>query len=235
MRTLRDGSVFFKPEAIETEALHLLTEYSDKFGELTEPPVPVEEILEAHLELAFDFEDLTTKFGASDVLGATWIREKRVLINQSLDPAENPSMEGRFRFTVAHEIGHWHLHRSYYLASEGQASLFGDAGMPSVVCRTSSAKEPKEWQADKFAGYLLMPRRMVHAAWEAEHGARTPYFAKQEMDALSAKYRLPSGERPVTDVARRMANLFRVSSQAMQIRLMDMGLVRLDQQHTLTL
>ena len=138
-------------------------------------------------------------------------------------------------YIVSHEIGHWHLHRFYYLASEGQASLFGDAGMPSVICRASSAKEPREWQADKFAGCLLMPRRMVRAAWEAEHGALTPYSAKQEMDSLAAKYRLSAGERPVVDVAKRMANLFRVSGQAMQIRLMDMGLVRLDQQHTLTL
>jgi hypothetical protein len=235
MRTLRDGSVFFKPEAIEAEALHLLAEYSGKFGTLAAPPVPVEEILEAHLGLAFDFDDLATTFGASDVLGATWVLERRVLIDQSLDPAETPAMEGRFRFTVAHEIGHWHLHRFYYLANEGQTSLFGDAGMPSVVCRASSAKEPREWQADKFAGCLLMPRRMVRAAWEAEHGALTPYSAKQEMDSLAAKYRLSAGERPVVDVAKRMAGLFRVSGQAMQIRLMDMSLIRLDQQHTLTL
>ena len=37
---------------------------------------------------------------------------------------------------------------------------------PTVVCRSSQAKEPVEWQADFYASCLLMPRKLVMAAWD---------------------------------------------------------------------
>jgi hypothetical protein len=74
--------------------------------------VPVESILERHLKLSLDFDDLHTKLGVPisddgpEILGAIWIESREVFIDQSLDPDANPAMEGRFRFTVGHEIGH---------------------------------------------------------------------------------------------------------------------------------
>ena len=47
-----------------------------------------------------------------DILGAIFFDERRIVIDESLDPEENPSKEGRYRFTLAHEGGgHWRLHR----------------------------------------------------------------------------------------------------------------------------
>ena len=47
-----------------------------------------------------------------DILGAMFFDEDRIVIDESLDPEENPSKEGRYRFTLAHEGGgHWRLHR----------------------------------------------------------------------------------------------------------------------------
>jgi len=44
---------------------------------------------------------------------------------------------------------------------------------PSIVCRGGS-KERIEWQADRFAGHLLVPKEMVFAAWRQAHGSPAP-------------------------------------------------------------
>lgn len=217
---------FLKHDEIENAALCLLAEYGRKYGEVLEPPVPVDAILEGHLGLAFDFDNLPKLIGVPDVLGATWIRDKVVLVDQSLDPTDNPRKEGRYRFTLAHELGHWELHRHGFLADAAQPSLFGDKPSPSIVCRTSSRKEPMEWQADMFAGYLLMPKEMIFAAWRQRFDNMDPYVAKDEMANLSAKWGLADDEQPTVDVAKEMARAFNVSGQAMQIRLIGLGLIR---------
>jgi len=190
------------------------------------PRYVVEEILEAHLGHGLEFDDLPGRIGLPDVLGATWIRGRRVLVDQSLDPEETPSREGRYRFTVAHEVGHWELHRRLFLEDAAQPSLFEAAKKPSIVCRTSSRKEPMEWQADAFAGYLLMPKDMVLKAWEVHNGSPAPYIAAAEMADLSARWGLAEDKRPTVDIARALAREFRVSGQAMQIRLIGLGLIR---------
>jgi hypothetical protein len=52
-------------------------------------------------------------------------------------------MLGRFRFTLAHEAGHWCLHRQYYLQNVNQRSLFPEGTRLSVVRfrEGSSARE----------------------------------------------------------------------------------------------
>src|SRR5687767_4105538 len=110
---------YLSRESIERSAELLVLEYKLAKGLDQVLPIPVEGILEQHFELALNFDDLHDKFGiprsvgGADVLGALWIEKKEVFIDQSLDPEERPHLEGRYRFTIAHEIGHWHLHRQY--------------------------------------------------------------------------------------------------------------------------
>lgn len=217
---------FLKHDEIENAALCLLAAYGRKYGVVIEPPVPVEEILAAHLGLTLDFDNLPERIGVPDVLGATWIADKLVIVDQTLDPIENPRKEGRYRFTLSHEIGHWELHRHGFLADAAQPTLFGQKPAPSIVCRSSSRKEPMEWQADMFAGYLLMPKEMVLAAWRTHFGGLDPYIAKDEMANLSAKWGLADDEQPVVEAAKELARDFKVSGQAMQIRLIGLGLIR---------
>jgi len=216
-------------DKIEGASLRLLGEYGQEYGVVERPPIPVEEILEAHLELSLGFDDLAKQLGLSDVLGATWVQDRRVLIDQSLDPTDNPTKEGRYRFTVAHEVGHWELHRHLFMENQDQTSLFGKREEPSVVCRTCSRKEPIEWQADTFAGFLLMPKDMVFQAWESQFGSRTPYVAEEEMADLSAKWGLAEDERPTVEIARELAREFNLSGQAMQIRLIGLELIKTEQ------
>ena len=215
---------FVPKEAIEAGTLALLGGYSRKYGLTVVPPIPVEEILEAHLGLAYDFDDLPKLLNMPDVLGGTWFQSREVKIDQSLDPTVFPSQLGRYRFTVAHEVGHWELHRDRFLSAEGQAAMFAGEDRP-VICR-SNDRSSLEWQADSFAGYLLMPKDMVFAQWEAMHGNREPYIAIDEIEDLKARWGLADDDRPTVDVARQMAPVFEVSAQAMQIRLIELGLIR---------
>ena len=99
-----------------------------------------------------------------DIFGAIWIDTGRIVIDESLDPEERPAMEGRYRFTLAHEGGgHWRLHHGLVRSDRDQEVLFPDVPKPTVVCRSIQAKKRVEWQADFYAPCLLMPRRLVHA------------------------------------------------------------------------
>lgn len=60
----------------------------------------------------------------------------------------------RKRFTMAHEIGHYVLHRD----------LIGDGVVDNAMYR-SSLSDDYERQADKFAGQLLLPAGAVRAAY----------------------------------------------------------------------
>lgn len=219
--------VKYLPEVhIERAANELLAGYGGKFGELTTPPVPADQILECHLGLSLDFNDLRARFGKPDILGAIWVEDQQVLIDQSLDPDERPGREGRFRFTVAHETGHWVLHR-HQLIEARSAGLFASKQEPSVVCRDlpRKRKPPIEWQADCFAAYLLMPEAMVRRCWTEVAGNSDPYVAQQELAELAARLGTSGDELPTVDLARRMADIFKVSGQAMQIRLLSLNII----------
>ena len=107
--------------------------------------------------------------------------DRRIVIDESLDPEENAWKEGRYRFTVAHEGGgHWRLHRHLFTKDPMQAVLFGGPATPSVICRSGEAKERIEWQADFYASCLLMPRDLVIEAWRRRFGNTNPRILRRK-------------------------------------------------------
>jgi hypothetical protein len=131
---------YLSEDEIEKEAELLLAEYAETTGEPIKLPVPVEDITTYHLALRLGFADLHETLripmlrDQPDILGAIWVDTESVLIDRSLDPKQNPSVAGRYRFSVAHEIGHWRLHRSYVAKDANQASLFEGSSEPTVIC-----------------------------------------------------------------------------------------------------
>lgn len=218
---------YIRKEDMEAAAASLIAGYSAKFGEILKPPIPVEEILECHLGLNYCFEDLSQFVEGPDILGAIAFEFPTVWVDLSLDPSVHPTMEGRYRFTVAHEVAHWELHRDLFLGHSAQGTFF-EAESESIVCR-DGAKDAMEWQADYFAGHLLMPTTMVYDSWESTRGNLDPYFAKAEIADLSVMWRLGPDNRPAVEIARQLAKKFKVSGQAMQIRLIQLGLIRTEE------
>jgi IrrE N-terminal-like domain len=174
---------YLHEEQIESDASALLAEYEQARGVKIVRAVPIEDIVEKHLKLGVEFDDMHRLLGVprpsfgleSNILGAIFFEERRIVIDESLDPEENPTKEGRYRFTLAHEGGgHWRLHRHLFAKDRTQEVLFGGSAAPSVICRSSEAKKPVEWQADFYASCLLMPRRLVTAAWDEMFPDRKP-------------------------------------------------------------
>jgi Zn-dependent peptidase ImmA (M78 family) len=105
----------------------------------------------------------------------------------------------RRRFTIAHEIGHFvmrhHLRRNELVHADEHAQ---------VMYRSPKASEgldPLEVEANQFAASLLMPSKLV----------------REEAAKL---------QRPIfEDDVKVLANAFKVSEQAMTIRLTTLGLL----------
>jgi hypothetical protein len=236
---------YLSEEAIERDAAALLAEYSQKRGDAIIPPIPIEDIVEKHLKLGIEFDDMHRLFNHPrsgfdpDILGAVFFNEGRIVIDESLDPEEHPSKETRYRYTVAHEGGgHWRLHRRLFIQDSAQANLFGDPTPPSVVCRSSQAKERVEWQADFYASCLLMPRKFVMTAWDEMFPDRKPrvlrprtpinhpFVEVPRLDYRIGNLRGSETEDDLLDrIARPLAGRFLVSAIAMRIRLEKLGLL----------
>lgn len=223
----RMADQFIPKQTIEEEAVKLLHQYGRQYGLIAIPPIPIEEIVECTLDLSFEFDDLRGIFNCPDILGASWLEEKRVVVDQSLDPTVFPENEGRYRFTVAHEVGHWILHAPAILAKKRHPTLFDISdGKPSLICRSSSAKEPMEWQADFFAGHLLMPETMIKTVWENLTGNSRCMNVADEIQNLRMRFMLASeAVDPICTLSKDMAKIFKVSAQAMQIRLQNLNLL----------
>ncbi len=229
------GVPFLHEKRIKEEADLLLAEYGQRHQPVVAPPVPVEDILEIHLQLLFEIADLRAQFGFADVLGAIWINEQTVRVDQSLEPTSNPKKLGRYRFTLAHEIGHWRLHRSLYLENAAQGNLFGAPGAPAYVCRKAEAKKPVEWQADQFAANLLMPAALVKSAWSGWRGRLDPVVlddvrgdheeeACRRVEAFGDPSQPDQIESAILELfAKPMADMFQVSPQSMRIALEGSG------------
>ncbi|MBN2032274.1 MAG: ImmA/IrrE family metallo-endopeptidase [Deltaproteobacteria bacterium] len=148
---------WLEKEAIARQAERLIADYRAVIGERVTPPIPVEDVIERFLGLDLTYQNLDEKLGMDDVLGATYVRAKRIAINRKLLEDKN---EGRLVFTCAHEVGHWVLHR-HLVEEAARAERVKEA----IVCRAKNAREPAEWQADYFASCLLMPVREMKEAF----------------------------------------------------------------------
>jgi uncharacterized protein DUF955 len=216
---------FLTESSIEAKAEQLLHAYQRSFPCIM-PPVPVDEIADCHLGLSVRCEDLSWLHADRNVLGATWIDSNEVAIDTTLDPHNFPRMVGRYRFTLGHEVGHWILHASLYSAAAAQKDLFSQERIPPIICRAPGSTKPREeWQADLFSGYLLMPKRLVVAAWRNLYGD-TPYRVVADGVTLAGAWSLANPDTSTGTEAKEMAALFDVSVQAMQIRLAGLALLR---------
>ena len=249
---------YLAEEAIEKDAESLLAEFAHARDVVIEPPIPIEDIIEKHLKLSVEFDDTHSLFGiprsglnlgeGPDILGAMFFDEKRIVIDESLDPEEYPAKEGRYRFTLAHEGGgHWRLHRHLFAKDAAQTSLFSGQSTPSVICRSNQAKEPVEWQADFYASCLLMPRKLVFKAWYEQFGSHDPFiFELHKNSPIASQHRSnwvhistalgrsfgdakePQHMISFNRISRKLATIFDVSTEAMRIRLEKLGLLLRD-------
>jgi len=142
-----------------------------------------------------------------------------VLIHSWLRGLQN---RGRRRFTVAHECAHWVLHRSYY-SPTNQQYTFRTQRLPYIACRAADIERahpgPKtdeewiEWQADSLASSLLLPL--------------VPFRQVANRAIYKGGRRYLSGpvDREYIEIIEEIADTFRVSKTAAEIRLKQLGYI----------
>jgi len=221
---------------IEQEADLALARAAARFEDDGSLATPIDAVVEFSEQLEWKFSDLQREFDCPDVHGAIWIERRAIAVDFDLDPTRRFLAEGRFRFTLAHELGHWILHRGLFLAQRSQQALYtGAPESPSFICRRSESKRAEEWQADRFAACILMPRTKVQRIWRERHGDDAVYLRDLEArrDEILAQGRSLPGA-PLEDeanvlfrhVARPLAEGFNVSPPAMSRRLEELGFFR---------
>ena len=217
---------------IEAEANMLLKSFEAKYGTIQAAATPLDEIIENHLGLGFEITDL----GHPAILGQLDIKQNLIRINTLLDPHQDRRKEGRYNYTLAHEGGHQVLHRPYAEALMEAPSLFDNEEEENeiILCRREDQKAPIEIQADKFASCLLLPRDKLRQEFQAYFGKPTIEIEKMvfglrnNRDFLLQCFHpshIPTDEELIHHVCKELAELFRVSRQAMVIRLKNIGLI----------
>lgn len=198
------GDFFIQTATLEGIARSVLLGYDRGYLNRDPQAVPLERIIEDVLGLSIDYMRLTI---AADELG-------RMIYDNGYTTRFNPDKDdyelvrvqagtiliesllvgdtkqyGRYRYTLAHELGHWLLHKQIYTGTGTAAATFG----------TDKADNAVEWQADYIAKAILMPVGQVKRGF----------------------YKLRSDNSRIA----KLASLFEVSKQAMEIRLNELGLI----------
>jgi len=181
---------------IEKEAKQFLASFFADRDTLHVLPIPIELIAEHYLGYDIEISDEGI-FANPLVLGGIIFDEKKIMVN-----AATEAHEGRYSFTLAHEVGHHVLHKA----------IFESAHNKQMVCREDANKPIEERQADHFAGALLMPEECVRRLYRS----------------LKIPERHYSG-KAMKVVARRLmtaGGFSNVSNQAMIVRLHQLGLTK---------
>jgi Zn-dependent peptidase ImmA (M78 family) len=122
----------------------------------------------------------------------------------TINPTQN-SFEPRRRFTLAHELGHFCLHRDRV--------SYGFRDNRKTMSRSQSYWDLMESEANNFAAQLLMP------ADEILNMSEDIVTSHQQIYGYN-NYIYPG------DLVRRLSSVFLVSNKAMEYRLLNLGVVR---------
>ena len=229
MYSLKDGDFDEIAEMIHSEYL----------PEVLKRPVPVNidylikerfylEIIKAHITIGGNilgmmvFEDAEIVY--YDMLYRPvkeTINGSTMIIDLSLSDKQNYARE---RFTKAHELGHWVCHRSVHSYDKRPYEF---RKSPVIACRDESVErykyredgrvlELEEWQADRFAASILMPKKSFIAVSERailNCGIRGGILVKGKHIEESRK------------AIAAVSSFFMVSKKATQIRMSQLGLL----------
>ena len=167
---------------IETQAGEILNQFK-----ISKAPIPIEKIA-LKLNLAVTPTDL-----GPGISGALVITDGKASIG--INPNES---KVRRRFTIAHELGHYILHKSANNLFVEKRFFFRDE-------ESSLGEEKKEREANDFAAALLMPADLL----------------KIEIDSVNNSTSIENDE----DLVSHLAKLFDVSEMAMTYRLMNLNYI----------
>lgn len=148
---------FISDGEIESKTTALLASFESHFGKIQKPPVPIDRIIEAHLDLWIDW-DVILDTDEEKILGLLNPATKKIQLNERHRDLFDDYIDTE-AYTKAHEVGHWDLH----VAKQNEATqlpLIAAEPGQSYLCRQQKL-DKREIQAEKYAAYLLMPHQLL--------------------------------------------------------------------------
>ena len=195
-------------EQINAEAESFLTAYHPSKS----IPIPIEEIIDLKLQMdIIQIPSLKDAFAEVGLDIDAFISSDFSSI--SVDKFIQEKRNNRYRFSLAHEIGHMLLHG--YLYSKFKFKTI-DEWRVFFGQMPFQDQEIVEWQADEFAGLVLVPRAVLKDAFKK--------VFKETEDLLKIAYK--NKPELVTDIlVRSLAVKFAVSEYVIKKRFERDGLL----------
>jgi len=123
----------------------------------------------------------------------------------------------RYRFTLAHELAHWELHGDYIRKEFPESE---HDWKRRLLSRHPKVSTRIETQANRMAGFMLVPRQELKHAWgEAQRFAWKRGYAIDEMDEFG-----------LSQLASLVAREFLVSGQVVEIALSRYHMIQFGRQ-----
>ncbi|CCQ89693.1 hypothetical protein NITGR_160002 [Nitrospina gracilis 3/211] len=189
--------VFLPPPVIEKKAL----EFVEGLRLENTIPVPIDDIVEIKLDIRIIPSPDLIKTG----IDAFSTRDFKEIY---IDGKQFSERERRARFTLAHEIGHFVLHKDFV-----QQEHFGSLEEWKEFVLNDRQRDWLETQANMFAAFLLLPTK--HLAKEFERAkddlSKNPEFSKHGS--------LPADELLAPYLAKGISNIFEVSEETASNRI----------------
>ena len=157
--------IYYRPQVLETIARQTLCKYDCGYLNQAPAAVPIEMIIENTFQLTIEYQYLTnnarelgrmiydsgiTTYYDQDLGDYALMRVQAgtMLIDASLLTNE---LYGRLRFTLAHELAHYIIHKG----------IFCGTGVAAALYDNNADEDMMEWQANYLARAMLMPNGQV--------------------------------------------------------------------------
>lgn len=175
-----------------------------------EIPIPISEIVECKLDIKIiPIDRLYVDFGYSAFLSTD-------LQTITVDERQYLEFTQKCRFSFAHEMGHLVLHPDFY-----KNLPFTDIASYKEWLLSMDRRELNraEWQADQFAGFLLVPGPQLLRVCRAVVKANENYLEEAKERGLAGN------EKEIWAIlARDVAEEFDVSPRVVEIRIQNEGI-----------
>ncbi|WP_293120685.1 ImmA/IrrE family metallo-endopeptidase [Okeania sp. SIO1I7] len=153
-------------EEIERLATELRMSVEEKHKNCLKPKY-VADAIAKFLDLEIDWDDIPDD-GKRKVAAMILPLEKQIILNEDIHELEltEEQKDGFIQSTIAHEIGHWMLHINHDAVgniegvNDGSKEIFEPSLSRGIVRNLDKI----EWQAQYFAGCLLMPKYKLEEA-----------------------------------------------------------------------
>jgi Zn-dependent peptidase ImmA (M78 family) len=177
-------------------------------------PVPIELLIERMGVDICPLPSLRDRLG----LDALTALDRRIIYVDE-EYSNTPRMEFRFRFTLAHELAHMVLHESLFDQAMRNVKD-AESWLDLILSLPPEEHDSAEWQANCFAGLVLVPSESLRASFD-----RCRKAAAKQMEDLAPKRISAASACPFLwqKAVTRLSREYEVSEQVIEIRLRDEG------------